>query len=180
MITTLAVTASLMLSGAPAHAATKPLTFRGMTIQIPSSWKVKDTGGGTFHVLTGGCPSRAVECKGFWLHGPQGIKYAYEGGKYDPKLPYHPSSGVMECVQDKRYWSSPLPAKPTVTGVRKVGAGHKAYYRVWKISCSKQTGGATSVSYPQKLWYLPSSKILVVDQWQTPGLSTALKHATWK
>jgi len=31
----------------------------------------------------------------------------------------------------------------------------------------------------QREWYLPQSKILVIDQWATPGLATILKNATW-
>jgi hypothetical protein len=41
MITTLALSVTLVLSGSPAQAATKPVSFRGFTIQIPGAWKVK-------------------------------------------------------------------------------------------------------------------------------------------
>jgi len=34
-------------------------------------------------------------------------------------------------------------------------------------------------SYRQRVWYLPSSRILVVDEWWTPGLAGVLAAATF-
>jgi hypothetical protein len=34
-----------------------------------------------------------------------------------------------------------------------------------------------ATSYRQRVWYLPSSRILVVDEWSTPGLAEALAAA---
>ncbi|MFD1939150.1 MULTISPECIES: hypothetical protein [Nonomuraea] len=179
MLMTLAVTASLVLTGA--HTDTQSLSFRGATIKVPAAWKVKKSGFGSVHVITGPCSKKAVDCQGFWLHGPQSIKYASEGNPFRVDQPYHPSSGVMECTHDKRYYSSPLPEKPTVSGLRQVGSGHKAYHREWKITChSQQTFKPTKVTYPQRIWYLPASKILIVDEWSTPGLGAALKRAVWR
>ncbi|MEU4699960.1 hypothetical protein [Nonomuraea dietziae] len=178
MLMTLAVTASLVLSGTPS--AAEPVSFRGATIQVPSSWKVKKTDWGALHVLTGGCGRRAMECRGFWLLGPSGIKHASENNPFRVDQPYHPSSGVMPCTHDKRYYSSPMPAKPSVSGLRQVGSGHKAYYRQWKVTCHTERGKPTKISYPQRIWYLPSSKILVVDEWDTPGLGAMLRRASWR
>ncbi|MGV9303982.1 hypothetical protein [Nonomuraea sp. NPDC003727] len=195
MLMTLAVTASLALSGAPAGAsagapagalagapagATQSVTYRGATITLPASWKVEKADSGAVHVITGSCSRRATECQGFWLMGPQYIRYATEGNPFRVDEPYHPSSGVMECVRDRRYYSSPMPVKPQVSELRPVGAGHKAYYRQWKITCHTPSGKPTSVTYPQRIWYLPASKILVVDQWSTPGLNAALTRAVWR
>jgi hypothetical protein len=173
MITALTLAASLMVSPA---AATKPITFGKLTIQVPAKWKVKKHGGG-YHVLTGGCSKRAAECDGFWLLGKEAIKYAKEAGPYALDHPYHPSTGVMYCVKDKRYWSSPMPQKPSVTGYKQVG-DRKAHYTEWKITCS-DNGRPTKVTYPQRLWYLPKSKLLVVDEFKTPGLARILKAAAW-
>ncbi|MFI6325748.1 hypothetical protein ACIBG8_50105 [Nonomuraea sp. NPDC050556] len=181
MITTLTLTAALLLTGAQVDTGTKEVTFRGMTLQIPSSWKLKKSDGGdAIHVLTGGCPARAMECRGFWLLGPRGIKYASEGGPYELEEPYHPSTGVTECTLDKHYWSEPQPQKPSVSGVRPMGAGHKATYRQWQIDCHTPKGKPTKVGYPQKIWHLPKSKILVVDEFSTPGLDRIFKNAVWK
>lgn len=180
MITALTLTAALLLSGAQADTGTKAFTFRGMTLQIPTSWKVKQGTLGTVHVLTGGCSSKATECEGFWLYGPVGIRYATEGGTYDPNEPFHPSTGVTECTLNKHYWSEPQPSKPSVSGLRPMGAGHKATYRQWQIDCHTPKGKPTKVGYPQKVWHLPKSKILVVDEWSTPGLERIFKGAAWK
>ncbi|MEV0584304.1 hypothetical protein [Nonomuraea sp. NPDC050310] len=178
MLTTLAVTASLLLTGAPAHGtATKPLTFRGMTLQIPKTWKVaKDVWG--LHVKTGRCDRRAAECRGFHLVGPEGISYGRHGNPYRPDAQYHPGNGLSACLPDKRYVED-FPGKLLESGLRPAGAGRKAAYSVWRVGCSTQTGKWTSLSYRERVWYLPTSKILVFDQWSTAGLGSILGRASW-
>ncbi|MEU6749718.1 hypothetical protein ABZ914_26195, partial [Spirillospora sp. NPDC046719] len=62
----------------------------------------------------------------------------------------------------------------------------KAEYREWRVPCYTRDDPdgfgptrRTSVSYTERLWYLPQSKILIVDQWSTPGLDRILADATW-
>ncbi|MER6508630.1 hypothetical protein ABT158_17540 [Nonomuraea sp. NPDC001636] len=179
MLTTLVVTASLLLTGAPAQsAATKPLTFRGMTLQIPAAWKVGKEDRWGIHVRTGRCDRLAVECRGFYLVGPEGISLARHGNPYSPEEQYHPGNGLASCVPDKRYIED-FPGKLVGRGVRPVGAGHKATYRVWRVGCSTQSAKRTGVSYQERIWHLPKSKILVFDQWSDNRLGPILQRATW-
>lgn len=191
MLTPLALTAALPLSGAPAQSAatkpparsavTKPLTFRGMTVRIPRDWTVKKVGDSGLRVRTGPCSSHAAECPGFLLLGPKGIRWAYEGRSFEPDYPYHPSTGVQLCVPDKRYYEV-TPQRPSVKGTRQIGAGHRASYRLWKVRCVTRVfkPSEPQVRYTQRTWYLPSSKILIVDQWSTPGLGGLLRRASWR
>ncbi|NUR90375.1 MAG: hypothetical protein HOY71_40390 [Nonomuraea sp.] len=179
MLMTLTLSAALVLTGTPAQ-ATKPVSFRGFTIQVPIGWKVKKDAIGGLDVVTGACSKRAVECPGFSIGGPRAIAYASEGGPYRAGQPYHPSSGVMECVPDRRYWEGVPPVRPSRAANVRVGAGHRARFTEWKLNCRTKTGKPTSVSFTQRIWYLRKENILVVDQWKTPGLGTILAMAVWK
>ena len=57
-------------------------------------------------------------------------------------------------------------------------AGRTANYTEWRIPCSGNFGAAPDGSFLQRDWYLPLSRILVVDEFQTPGLADVLKAAT--
>jgi hypothetical protein len=178
VLITLTLSAALVLTGTPAQ-ATKPVSFRGFTIQIPLNWKVKKEAFGDLTVVTGACSKRAVECPGFSLGGPSAIASASEGGPYKVGAPYHPSSGVVECVPDKRYWEGVPPFKPARTSAVRVGT-RTARFTEWKLTCQTRTSKPTSVSFTQRIWYLRKEKVLVVDQWKTPGLSAVLAKAVWK
>jgi hypothetical protein len=155
------------------------LTFRGFTIQVPVAWKIKKDRIGGYYVTTGPCRKRALECTGFSIGGPLDIHYASEGSPYQAGGLYHPSSGVQECVPDKRYFEGSTPQKPEREGKRPFGAGRKADFVEWKFACRTHTSKATSVSFTQRVWYLKSKRVLVVDQWKTPGLAGILKKAVW-
>ncbi|GIH69877.1 hypothetical protein [Sphaerimonospora thailandensis] len=61
------------------------------------------------------------------------------------------------------------------------GPGHKAYYREWRGQCvGMKPPNKVKTRFYQREWFLPTSKILVVDQWNTPGLSGILKSAAWR
>ncbi|MFG2005394.1 serine/threonine-protein kinase [Spirillospora sp. NPDC048911] len=65
-------------------------------------------------------------------------------------------------------------------GLAPIG-GRKAEYREWKIGCSVMIPKyeKRNVSFIQRIWYLPQSKVLIVDEWNTPGLAKILEKATW-
>ncbi|MFF0862763.1 hypothetical protein ACFYUV_13495 [Nonomuraea sp. NPDC003560] len=179
MLMTLTLSAALVLTGTPAQ-ATKPVSFRGFTIQIPVSWKVKKDPVGGLDVVTGACSKRAMECPGFSLGGPRAISYASEGGTYRPGEPYHPSTGVVECVPDRRYFEGVPPVRPSRAATVQVGAGHRARFTEWRLGCQTKTSKPVPVSFTQRIWYLRKEKVLVVDQWKTPGLGNILAKAVWK
>jgi hypothetical protein len=167
----------------PANAApAQPLKFRGMTIYIPIEWKVYRFGSDRVQVVTGKCGKPqgwyTPECDSFHLLGPSLIKIGAEGfGPYTGKNPFYTASDVQPCPFNDK-WAEYIGPKGT-RGLRQVGAGHKAAYNAWKSRCASYSGTKTLKRFTQREWYLPKSKILIVDQWSTPGLSDALKYADW-
>jgi hypothetical protein len=157
-----------------------PLTFRRLTIRLGRGWRA---GGGGDHVevaTSRACRRSAgrVDCPGFLLLGPNQIAIASELAPFDPDQVWHPGSGVEGCPQDRDGLAEVTPTKPTKRGVAKVG-GKDAVYREWRVGCVDARTGEPEASYTQRVWYLKASKILVVDEWSTPGLGEALAAATF-
>jgi hypothetical protein len=155
-----------------------PLTFRRLTIRLGRGWRA---GGGGDHVevaTSRACRRSAgrVDCPGFLLLGPSQIAIASGLAPYDPDQVWHPGSGVEGCPQDRDGLAEVTPTKPTKRGAAKVG-GKDAVYREWRVGCVDARTGEPEASYTQRVWYLKASRILVVDEWSTPGLSEALAAA---
>jgi len=172
---------------ASGSAATKALHLRkGLTLRIPSSWKVDAVRKDWLRVITGSCPTKGTDmygfrdsgCHSFWIMGPKAIAIGHElFQKYTPDGPFYPATDVGPCPVKKNL----VIRRTTLAekGLRQIGPGHEAYYRDWAGTCGTMTSGKVRARYNQREWYLPMSKILVIDQWRTPGLSTILKNATW-
>ncbi|MBB6345385.1 hypothetical protein ACWGH8_40940 [Nonomuraea muscovyensis] len=165
-------------------AATKPLHLRGgLTLHLPTSWKVYGRGD-HIRVITGRCVSPKggwgqPECDSFWVLGPKAIKHGQElFNPYTAEHPYYPATDVQLCPHNRK-WGQVL-GGASVKGLRQVGPGHKAHYREWKATCVSYSTGKVKSRYVQREWFLPQTKVLVVDQWDTPGLSGVLKRATWR
>jgi hypothetical protein len=155
-----------------------PLTFRRLTIRLGRGWRAGG-GGDQVEVATSRACRRSagrVDCPGFLLLGPSQIAIASELAPYDPDQVWHPGSGVEGCPQDRDGLAEVTPTKPAKRGVAKVG-GKDAVYREWRVSCVDARTGEPEASYTQRVWYLKASKILVVDEWSTPGLGEALAAA---
>jgi hypothetical protein len=155
-----------------------PLTFRRLTIRLGRGWRAGG-GGDQVEVATSRACRRSagrVDCPGFLLLGPTQIAIASELTPYDPDQVWHPGSGVEGCPQDRDGLAEVTPTKPAKRGVAKVG-GKDAVYREWRVSCVDARTGEPEASYTQRVWYLKASKILVVDEWSTPGLGEALAAA---
>jgi hypothetical protein len=155
-----------------------PLTFRRLTIRLGQGWRA---GGGGDHVevaTSRACRRSAgrVDCPGFLLLGPSQIAIASELAPFDPDQVWHPGSGVEGCPEDRDGLAEVTPTKPTKAGVTKVG-GKDAVYREWRVGCVDARTGEPEASYTQRVWYLKASRILVVDEWSTPGLGEALAAA---
>lgn len=163
--------------------ASTNFSFRGMNLKLPSGWKVHRNGD-TVVVATGKCKRPepfASNCQSFWVFGPTAYTDLPVGGgslTYTGKYQFHPFSGVIPCpFNAKTSWYEG--EKATSTGLRQVGRGHKAMYNAWPNQCVTNNGGRRTASFTQREWFLPKSRILVVDVWNTPGLSDVLKRATW-
>ncbi|WP_449062111.1 hypothetical protein [Planomonospora algeriensis] len=161
-------------------AGTRIVSFRGMRLRVPSGWQTHRQGDWML-VQTGKCDRPAYfapGCKGFWVLGPEAIKYGREGfGSYTGEQPFYPASDVQSCPFSAK--TGQVIGKPTAVGLRQVGRGHKAKYVSWFGRCVTHRGGRQTATFAQREWFLPTSKILVVDVWNTPGLSTVLKNAVW-
>ncbi|GII05812.1 hypothetical protein [Planobispora takensis] len=159
----------------------KTVSFRGMNLKVPSGWEVHRDGDWML-VTSGRCDTPAYfapKCDGFWILGPKAIKYGHEGfGAYKGDQPFYPASDVQACPFSAK--TGQVIGKPTALGVRQVGRGHKAKYVSWFGRCVKHGNGEQTATFNQREWFLPTSKILVVDVWNTPGLSSILKNATWR
>ncbi|TKK85060.1 hypothetical protein FDA94_26920 [Herbidospora galbida] len=182
--------AALVPSPAAAAPGTKSVHLRnGLTIRVPATWKVYKVAKDYTRVVTGVCPTvgtrnfgyRDSGCRSFWVFGPAAIRVGHETfNPYDPSRPYSPATDVGPCVYDKKLWMSSFKTKPVVKGYRLVGAGHNAHYREWKGNCVYGPPNYDFAgTFTQREWYLPQSKILIVDQWKTPGLATILRKSTW-
>ncbi|MFI6325749.1 hypothetical protein ACIBG8_50110 [Nonomuraea sp. NPDC050556] len=184
-IAALAATSMLALAPSAANASMgeRTLAFRGLTLHLPDSWTIYKVHGG-LHVVTGRCAKPkggffTPDCRGFWVLGPGAIKYGSEGfGPYKPDRGYYPASDVEPCPVNGKYWRTGAAGK-TVKGYRQVGDGHKAVYRAWPNKCGDQSGKDTNVRFTQREWYLPKSKILIVDDWNTQGLPFILENGEW-
>ncbi len=165
-------------------ATTQPLKLRGgLTLHLPITWAVHRVRPDWTRVVTGKCakPSSGYGtpgCRSFWVLGPKAIKYGNElFHAYDGRRPFYPATDVQQCPSNGKWGQTLGSAK--ATGLRQFGPGHKAAYREWRASCVSYANGKVKSRYTQREWYLPKTRILVVDQWRTPGLPDVLRNADW-
>ena len=161
--------------------AGKPLTFRGLTMRLKSTWRAGG-GGGHVEVVTGRACRRSaggVDCPGFLLLGPSQIAIASELAPFDPDKVWHPGTGVEGCPQDRDGLAELTPSRPVRRGTVKVG-GRDAVYREWRIGCVDFRTGKPKTGYRQRVWHLEPSGILIVDEWSTPGLAQMLAEARFR
>jgi hypothetical protein len=186
--TTLAGTTGPATSGSPSTTGRAGLStgtggrlgFRSMTIRLAPGWRATRDGPDRVTVASGGPCRRSaggVDCPGFLLLGPSQIAIAHELGPYRPDRVWHPGTGVEGCPADRDGLVEQPPTRPRTQAFARVGT-KQAVYREWKITCLDATTLKPRTSYRQRVWYLPSSKILVVDEWSTPGLAAVLAAAT--
>ncbi|GLW06504.1 hypothetical protein Misp01_16340 [Microtetraspora sp. NBRC 13810] len=173
---------------ATAAAKTKTLSFRGMSLKIPAGWRVyrnvPNAEGDRVRVVTGTCPREMTDnifrCDSFDLYGPKWIARAHAGEPYDARRPFHPGTGVAPCPTRLDAVLKYRSGKPSATGQRPVGRGHEARYRAYDGVCSPAGGRKVVATFTQREWHLAKQRILVVDVWDTPGLATVLRNATWR
>lgn len=157
------------------------LTFRAMTIRLLPGWRATHDAADRVTVASGGACRRSVggvDCPGFLLLGPSQIAIAHELGPYRPERVWHPGTGVEGCPVDRDGLVEQTPTRPRTAGFAKVGT-KRAVYRAWVVPCLDAGTLKPETSYRQRVWYLPSSRILVVDEWWTPGLAGVLAAATF-
>jgi hypothetical protein len=173
-------TGAVPLTAGQTGPAGQVLTFRKLTIRLRERWRAGGDGDQVAVAAGRTCRRSAggVDCPGFLLLGPTQIAIAHELGPYDPERVWHPGTGVEGCPQDRDGLAELAPSRPAKRGVAKVG-GKNATYREWRITCVDAKTNQPKASYLQRVWYLAASKILVVDEWSTPGLGQVLAAATF-
>ncbi|GAB3909487.1 hypothetical protein GCM10027612_85520 [Microbispora bryophytorum subsp. camponoti] len=165
---------------------TKKVRLRsGLTLTIPTSWKVVKNGKDWVRIITGSCPTLGTEdfgfrdwgCHSFWVLGPKALAIGLHTFQaYKSKYGYDPATDVGICPKSYQLYKGEW--KLADKGLRQVGRGHKADYHRWAGTCVDKKW-RVKLHYNQREWYLPTSKILVLDQWDDPRLSAILKNATW-
>ena len=170
-----------MSRAAPASSVTgTSFRFRGMTLAVPDTWKVDANADGATVANGQACfrsdlLDRDV-CPSFEVHGPDSIAHGYEDRPYRLDQPFHPGTDVSPCT------TAPDDAlerdhRLVKGGFAKVGP-KTAHYRAWRVTCVSSNGNQPAGKpYVQRIWYLPKSQILVVDEWSTPGLAETLAAA---
>ncbi|WP_051467858.1 serine/threonine-protein kinase [Actinomadura oligospora] len=131
-------------------------------------------------------------CKGYLVMGPSFFEHGdqYLADRFTPNTPFgglFVEDKGMDCPADAKLRVSDAAhgARRTVSGFADVGS-HRAQYFEWTVPCwtrrSTDERGfdkQTSTSYTERIWYLPDSKIIIVDFWRTPDLDKVLAKATW-
>ncbi|MBA9002167.1 hypothetical protein [Thermomonospora cellulosilytica] len=181
-------------ASSPSVAVEQERWYQYFALRIPlrEGWRVTDSGREREHsvaVRTGECIRTVLgdeKCPGFLLVGPEGIQRAYEDdgvtrNAYRPERAYHPAPDVQPCLD-----RNPEPALESGTPELKAAStaavgGRNATYREWRIACrDERTGRVGERFFIQREWYLAAERMLVVDQWSTPGLNEALGRARWR
>uniref|UniRef100_UPI003F495401 hypothetical protein n=1 Tax=Nonomuraea bangladeshensis TaxID=404385 RepID=UPI003F495401 len=175
----------------PATADTKTISYRGMHLEVPRAWTVRDyrQSEDLLIVMTkAGCDRAKAVCPYFQIAGPRKIHGSKDphwiGETYQPgSSPYHPETSVTACRfqkgdRESERFSGGLGRKPLKTGERQVGKGHQARYYAWAGECIDAKLRVTR-RFVQREWYLPKEKIVIVDGWDTAGLAGVIKRATW-
>jgi hypothetical protein len=97
---------------------------------------------------------------------------------YEPAYAWHPGT-------DPSHDCPPRPSLPVARGERLIRQAfvrigdRTAEYREWRMQCGDVNVRPVNVFFVQRLWYLPQSRILIVDQWNAPGLTQILARAEW-
>ncbi|MFB4314087.1 serine/threonine-protein kinase [Actinomadura sp. 21ATH] len=120
------------------------------------------------------CPSFAVITEPWSNDGTRGWRTFRAGA------PWGPETDVSHVCPKRADMVGAGRSTLVRRGLAPVGS-RQAEYREWRIRCllMRDPSVETNVSFVQRVWYLPRSKVLIVDEWETPGLAEILRKATW-
>ncbi|AUI62740.1 protein kinase [Amycolatopsis sp. BJA-103] len=160
--------AKKLLGDTPAQ-RTKEDNVGAFTITTPEKWKL----------LAGATPERRLvtadqctgaQCASVLFSDNSRVDPATPA--YEPGRPYNRSTGPRPCSSigaPGETQGSPVLEKKEL---RPIGT-KKAAYEEWRLTCSG--GGIVT----QRVWFLPKTQLVVVDEWNTPGLDKILEEARW-
>ena len=176
-------------------ATTRTLQLGPLTLRVPGTWRItaRDSQG-DYTVSTGWCPGDAfyaVEddspCPSFLLirnAGPTPNIGGVSMQTYTPGKSFW-TTGATGCpgktltpTFPSWFWT-PTSTGPLSNGYAAVTAAKTADYTVWRFGCYDAPRAPPVFYFQQRDWYLPVSRILIVDEYATPGLAQILATATW-
>ncbi|MGP4023305.1 serine/threonine-protein kinase [Actinomadura sp. 3N407] len=185
---------------APAAWKTHPMRNRNTTSPgnspPPDSYYVATAKNCDYMQEWGGPNPSSSSCRGFFVLGPSFFirPSAYIAGPYKTTDTYGVLFGQdegMSCPRNDELRAVGTAHGATRTADRLAAIGtKKAEYREWRVPCYTRDPGPddpdgygptrrTRSSYTERLWYLPQSRILIVDLWDTPNLERILATAEW-
>jgi hypothetical protein len=177
-------------SASPGHnAGTRTVRFGPLILRIPATWYVNyHDAQGDYTISTTACngddlvgAERGSGCPSFSLiadAGPTGSPSGVATHAYAPGQEYTATTRAGGCPGKYRPWLREVPAKLYSSGYAPVTSTRTADYTVWQFGCH-HAAGAPSFYFQQRDWYLPDSRILIVDEYSIPGLAHILATATW-
>lgn len=99
---------------------------------------------------------------------------------YVPSQFWVPSSGATGCpAKSGTSWLRDAPTQPYSSGHAPVTRAKTGGLHRLQFGCDHAIHEPPSCHFQQRDWYLPESKILIVDEYSTPGLAQILAAATW-
>jgi hypothetical protein len=172
-----------------ATATTTTMELGPLLLRVPATWRVTyHDAQGDYTVSTGSCAGDNLigaeggsPCSSFSLIADAGPTTAPAPGThtYVPGQEYTTSTGATGCpAKPTASWWRDAPAVPSSTGYAPVTSTKTADYTVWQFGCY-HGAGTPKFYFQQRDWYLPDSKILIIDEYATPGLAQILAAATW-
>ncbi|MFD5089944.1 serine/threonine-protein kinase [Amycolatopsis thailandensis] len=153
-------------TGAP---RTKETDVGPFTIATPEKWSLTMAGTPERRLVTAD-QCAGEHCAGVVFSDNSRIDAATPA--YEPGKPYNRSNGPRPCHSigaPGETQGSPILQKKDL---RPIGT-KKAAYEEWRLTCSG--GGAVT----QRVWFLPKTQLVIVDEWNTPGLDKILEEARW-
>jgi hypothetical protein len=176
-------------------ATTRTLQLGPLTLRVPGTWRITARDAqGDYTVSTGSCPGPAFlaaqngsPCPSFLLIRNAGPTPNDPGFSMQTYMPgtffWTTSTGATGCpgkpLTPTSWLRTPTTIGPLSNGYAPVTAAKTADYTVWRFGCYNAPRAPPVFYFQQRDWYLPVSRILIVDEYATPGLAQILATATW-
>ncbi|AXB46013.1 serine/threonine-protein kinase [Amycolatopsis albispora] len=160
---------------------TEKLAVGPLTFTVPSTWTRRPQGLEQVVVDAAECadPVKYFNCRYFMV--TDNTKANSEQPAYEPGKPYRRSANGRACnaAGRKDLWQDGESTLEESTAAQ-VG-GRAARFERWSVECVPRgsAGGGTGVRITQRIWFVPSSNVVIVDEWNVPGLPEILNSAEW-
>ncbi|MBP2179667.1 serine/threonine-protein kinase [Amycolatopsis magusensis] len=152
-----------------------------LTLEVPPTWTRRSQGLEQVIVDAAECadPVKYFNCRYFMV--TDNTKANAEQPAYVPGKPYRRSSNGRACnaAGRKDLWQNGNHTLQEATETQ-VG-GRPARFERWTVECVPRdaNGGVGEVRVTQRIWFVPDSDVVIVDEWDVPGLAGMLNSAEW-